>query len=228
MDKHRYFIEFDKHLLNDEKPSHYFNELVKTNAYPIEEPLIQVLKLKQIEQNTIHHPEGNVWNHTMLVIDNAAILKPYSQDKRVMMWGALLHDIGKLTTTKVRKGKITAYNHDKEGEEQAEAFLSQLTEDTYFINKVKKLVRWHMQPLFVAKNLPFAQIKAMLQEVEASEIGLFSLCDRLGRGDTPTSKQEEQKKAVIKFLETSKQYAPSYEVEKINQVIDVIKTFKQM
>ncbi len=38
------------------------------------------------------------------------------------MWGALLHDLGKAPTTKIRKGKITSYDHDKVGAELVRNF----------------------------------------------------------------------------------------------------------
>jgi putative nucleotidyltransferase with HDIG domain len=49
----------------------------------------------------------------LLVVDEAAKRKAYSTDQRVFMWAALLHDIGKPASTRLRKGRITAYNHDK-------------------------------------------------------------------------------------------------------------------
>ena len=68
------------------------------------------------------------------------------------MWGALLHDIGKLTTTKIRNGKITSYNHDIDGEGLAIEFLNKISDDYDFNKKVSKFVRWHMQPLFLELN----------------------------------------------------------------------------
>ncbi|TCT14331.1 putative nucleotidyltransferase with HDIG domain [Natranaerovirga pectinivora] len=223
MDLKQHFLDFEEHLLKDEKPSIYFNELVNTHKFPKEKPFSSMLSLKETEQNLVHHPEGNVWNHTMLVVDYAAIVKRHSENPKVFMWGAFLHDIGKSTTTKVRKGKITSYDHDKEGEILAEAFLRSFSNDESFINGVKKICRWHMQPLFIAKQLPFADIKGMIGEVKASEIGLFSICDRLGRGKLTSAKIEEQMKAVITFLDKAKKY--SQEDEKIEQIIEIIKNF---
>ncbi len=177
------FNDFNDHLLRDHKPSDYFNDLVQNHKYPKYPPFDRLLSLKDIHQSPIHHPEGNVWNHTMLVIDYAAKYKAYSSNKKVFMWGALLHDIGKFSTTKVRRGKITAYGHDKVGELMTLKFLVDITDDVTFIRAVSKLVRWHMQPLYVEKKLPFANLAAMKEETSPYEIGLLSICDRLGRID---------------------------------------------
>ena len=106
----------------------------------------------------------------MLVVDNAAKARDKSSHPQVLMWGALLHDIGKAPTTKIRNGRITSYDHDKVGEELSKEFLSQFTNDMDFIDSVSKLVRWHMQLLFVTKKLPFADIKSMLKDVPVNEI----------------------------------------------------------
>ena len=60
--------------------------------------------LVKIQQSPSHHPEGNVWNHTMLVIDKAAERKYKSKDPRIH-WAALFHDIGKTPATKIRREK---------------------------------------------------------------------------------------------------------------------------
>jgi len=67
-----YFHEFEKHLMEDEKPSEYFNELIKSKKYPMEYPFTMISDLIKTEQNLEYHPEGSVWNHAMLVVDEAA------------------------------------------------------------------------------------------------------------------------------------------------------------
>lgn len=182
MKKEEWFLEISEHLLTEKIPSEYFIRLIDENRFPDMNPFNMLLKLKEIDQSKKYHPEGNVWNHTMLVIDGAASVRELSKDQEAFMWGALLHDIGKITTTKIRKGRITAYNHDKEGAKLAKDFLKQCTDDEAFIDKVCKLVYWHMQPLYVSKNLPFSDIEKMKREISPVEVALFSICDRKGRG----------------------------------------------
>lgn len=198
MDKRDLFSKIDKILLQSSKPSQEIKKLIK-DGYFDTEPFNLIKNLVKIEQNPKYHPEGNVLNHILLVTDNASNLKEKSRDKRAFMWGAFLHDIGKLTTTKIRKNRITSYNHDTEGEKIALDFLDKLTDDEDFKKRVSKLVRWHMQPLFFDKNLPFFKPKDMLNDVEYKEIALLSLCDRLGRGEMESKTIESEKNRIENF-----------------------------
>lgn len=194
------FSEINTHLLEDDNPSSYFNVISKTAIFE-EHPFNMLNKLKMTEQSPKHHPEGSVWNHTMLVIDEAAKVKDISQDKKVFMWAALLHDIGKPDTTMLRKGRITSYDHDKLGAELAVRFLTVFIKDAAFVKKVSTLVRWHMQILFVVNNLPFADIKGMKKSIDINEVALFGFCDRMGRTNAEREKEEEN---IKKFLEKCK------------------------
>lgn len=114
------------------------------------------------------------------------------------MWAALLHDIGKPDTTRTRRGRITAYDHDRVGAELARALLRQVTDEADFAEAVVQLVRYHMQPLYVVKGLPFQDIAGMRTGTSIAEIALLSYCDRLGRGSVD-GRAEAQ--AIRTFLE---------------------------
>ncbi|APQ75236.1 HD domain-containing protein [Clostridium botulinum] len=204
-DIQKVFKDIDEHILKDEKPSNYINKLYEEGKLE-EYPFDMLTILRKIDQSPKYHPEGSVWNHIMMVLDNGAKERDKSENKRIFMWACLLHDIGKGTTTKIRKGRITSYNHDKEGERLSIKFLKCFTEDEEFIKEVSKLVRWHMQPLFVNKNLPFKDIESMVKEVSIKEIALISLCDRLGRGGMSEGKKEEEIKAIDLFIEKCSNY----------------------
>ena len=194
------FEEFEKHLMEDEKPSIYFNKMLDCTDIFTKYPFTLLSVLAETNQSPQHHPEGNVWKHTMLVVDNAAKVKDLSESPRAFMWGALLHDLGKAPTTKIRKGKITSYDHDKVGAELCREFLEVFSEDSEFINRVIALVRWHMQTLFVIKSQSFADVKGMAKEVSIKEIALLSECDRLGRGEMNQSKIKEEKENIKTFI----------------------------
>ncbi|MBU3182258.1 HDIG domain-containing metalloprotein [Clostridium psychrophilum] len=200
------FEKVQKHLMEDEKPSVYFNEMINKNDIFTKYPYMLISDLIDIPQSPEHHPEGNVWKHTMLVIDNAAKVKKLSQNPRAFMWGALLHDLGKKPTTKIRKGKITSYGHDTVGAELSAKFLEALTDDNDLINQVKAFVRWHMQTLFVTKKLPYADIQKMTLEIPFKEIALLSQCDRLGRGSLNEAKIKKEKENINSFVHMCEEY----------------------
>ena len=197
MNNKELFIKINEILLQNLKPSEELERLI-TEGYLDKEPFNKIKKLNNIEQNPKYHPEGSVLKHVFLVVDLASKYKKYSNDEKVFMWAALLHDIGKLTTTRVRKNRITSYNHDIEGEEIAMDILNELTDDD-FKQKVSKLVRWHMQRLFYDKNLPFFQPQDMINDVEYKEVALLSLCDRLGRGNLDEDRIKDEKERIENF-----------------------------
>ena len=197
MNNKELFIKINEILLQNLKPSEELERLI-TEGYLDKEPFNKIKKLNNIEQNPKYHPEGSVLKHVFLVVDLASKYKKYSNDEKVFMWAALLHDIGKLTTTRVRKNRITSYNHDIEGEEIAMDILNELTDDD-FKQKVSKLGRWHMQPLFYDKNLPFFQPQDMINDVEYKEVALLSLCDRLGRGNLDEDRIKDEKERIENF-----------------------------
>ncbi|MEN2776109.1 HDIG domain-containing metalloprotein [Acetivibrio clariflavus] len=184
------FKDIEKHLLYDEKPSLYLNRISETEIFK-EYPFKWLNDLKNTMQSPKHHPEGSAWNHTMLVVDEAARERHKSKNVRVFMWAALLHDIGKPGTTKVRNGRITSYDHDKLGAKMTEKFLEEFSQDREFIEAVSNLVRWHMHILFVLKGLPFGDIEGMKKHTDLEELALLGLCDRMGR--TGADRDEEMK-----------------------------------
>ncbi len=192
------FLRLDDVLLNSNKPSVEIRKLINEGEFNVK-PFIKIKNLENVEQNLIHHPEGNVLNHTLQVVDKASQYKEKSKNKRVFMWAALLHDLGKLTTTKNKNGKITSYNHDLQGEILARKFLYQLTDDEEFINEVCSLVKYHMQPLFYEKKLPFFKEKEILEKSDYEEIALLSLSDRLGRNVACEEKLKKEEKMINNF-----------------------------
>ena len=194
------FEKLQQHLMEDEKPSIYFDEMINNPDIYELYPYTLLKNLVDTPQSPVHHPEGNVWRHTMLVIDNAAKKKEFSENPIAFMWAALLHDLGKAPTTKIKKGKITSYDHDKVGANLSKEFLHAITNDELLINQISALVRWHMQTLFVTKNLPFSNVEEMRSDISIKEIALLSLCDRLGRGDMNETKICEEKENIKSFI----------------------------
>ncbi len=197
------FNEIHQHLMEDEKPSDFLNSLSNNHIFQ-DIPFSMLLRLKETEQSTVHHPEGNVWNHTMLVVEEAAKVREKSKNPEAFMWAALLHDLGKPDTTREKKGKITAYDHDKVGAELTRRFLSYFSCEEEFINDVIGLVRYHMHILYVTKDLPFAKPKEMINHTDINEVALLGLCDRLGRKNADKNKEEETIQLFLNKLKVLK------------------------
>lgn len=77
----------------------------------------EVVALRGVEQSPRHHPEGDVWEHTLRMLEQLRGADP------VLALGALLHDIGKPATRSEGKGEIHFYGHEKVGQEIAARLL---------------------------------------------------------------------------------------------------------
>ena len=195
------FLEIDQHLLEDEKPSVYLQKQLDHGV--LDTPPYTILAaMAKTEQNPKYHPEGDVFTHTLLVVDEAAKHRGESSDPRAFMWAALLHDVGKPETTKWRKGKITAYNHDIAGAEKARHFLESLTDEKAFIDRVVSLVRFHMQPFLTSIGRAQAALDKLATESDYRELARLSLCDRLGRLDVDEAAERHMIERFITQMQT--------------------------
>ncbi|MHB8115109.1 MAG: HD domain-containing protein [Acidithiobacillus ferrivorans] len=103
--------------------------------------------LQAVPQRPDAHPEGDVWIHTGRVLAAAGQLR--SGDKKrdiILMLGALLHDLGKASTTRRDpQGCWRAYGHEQ-ARVAAEAFLSHYFPGNHLSHQVLPLIRWHAAP----------------------------------------------------------------------------------
>jgi len=98
------------------------------------------------------HPEGDVWAHTLQVIDQARgriddLQKP---QQLAIMLGAVCHDLGKPATTAVVDGRIRSMDHEEQGVAPAGAFLDRLNVHSiegYDVRRqVLGMVAQHLKP----------------------------------------------------------------------------------
>lgn len=116
--------------------------------------LPELRRLRDVPQDPEHHPEGNVWIHTMLVIDEASKLAGDPRltqfDRQSLLLGALLHDVGKGVEggTQMKPDghggvKITARGHEKMGVAPSRQILERLGLEE-FSAPVLAVVEHHM------------------------------------------------------------------------------------
>lgn len=102
------------------------------------------------------HPEGDVWIHTLMVVDEAAAAvargswELLEQEPLHVVLGALLHDLGKSETTativKDGRPRIVSPRHEAVGEASARAVLARLTFGEAAERAALAIVRWHLSP----------------------------------------------------------------------------------
>lgn len=201
LSKERIYEELNKALLKSEKPSIAFNYLLELGVIEIVFP--ELYDLVNCEQGKKHHPEGDVWTHTMLVLDECARLKDKSKNPLGLMYSGLCHDLGKPLTQRVESAdKITFYSHDKRGVDIAENLMRKLTNETKIIKYVKDLTEYHMLGHKLLE-LRDRKLKELLTKVDIEELLLLTEADEKGRGKSEllsnsdfNKKQEEVIKRI--------------------------------
>ena len=181
LSRERVLEELRKALLKAEKPSVFFRTLRQVNQLGFWFPEVEALI--EVEQNSVHHAEGDVFTHTMMVLDEAAKYRDETSEPFGFMLTALCHDFGKAICTKMIKGKLCSHGHETLGLPLVEKFLRRVTSETKIIAYVLNLTKHHMRPNAIASF--GSSVKAtnkMYDSVSApKDLFLFAKCDHFGR-----------------------------------------------
>ena len=173
--------ELKKALLKAERPSVFFEVLREMEQLEYWFP--ELSALIGVPQNPVFHAEGDVWNHTMMVLDEAAKLRHQTQNPYWFMLAALTHDFGKAVCTEVKNGVIHAYEHEQKGLPIAETFLKRLTSENKLHRYVLNLVELHMKPNTVAEAGSAVKVTTRMfdRAVDPEALVCIALADDLGR-----------------------------------------------
>lgn len=179
--KERIFEEIKKLLLMSSRPSVGF-ELLKTfGALPFFAPME---RFESTPQDPVSHPEGSVWIHTLMCIDEMASRRGGDEaDDLVKMFAVLLHDIGKPDATVVSpEGKIGASGHARLGIDLARVWMERLTADKKLITRILPLVLHHgtVRKLF-KEGLNDEKVLRLSTEVVIEELIEVASADFFGR-----------------------------------------------
>lgn len=182
--KERIYEEFKKLFLKSNKPSIGFELLRELGLLKYFKELEVLINC---EQEPEYHPEGDVWIHTLMCLDELAKIleKEKIEDeykKLYLFYGILCHDFGKPFCTKEINGKITSYKHESLGIEPTISFLEKLTNEKKFIEIVCSLVKNHLIPfqLYLSHSSEKA-VKRLSLKVNIEDLCLVCLADCLGR-----------------------------------------------
>jgi tRNA nucleotidyltransferase (CCA-adding enzyme) len=178
----RIYEELCKLLMLSKTPSIGLRYMQHTGI--LEKMHLSLFNLIGCQQSPLHHPEGDVWEHTLLVVDEAAKLKNNSHYPLALMFAALLHDTGKPQSTQVTEEKITSYGHDVSGATVAAEFMYKITSNARLINNISILIREHMRPVLLYKERERVSDKALrklINRVDFHELMILAEADFKGR-----------------------------------------------
>ncbi len=187
----RVWGEIEKLLLVAERPSIGF--ALARELGVVEQLLPEMVPLYDCPQDPEWHPEGDVWTHTLMVIDEARARNADIDRPRLaaVMLGAVCHDLGKPTTTIHADGRIKSPNHEAEGVAPATRILDRLnvqTLDGFDVRaQVLALVAEHLRPsaFYKAKDtITDGAFRRLAARVDMELLARFARADCHGRAGT--------------------------------------------
>ena len=136
------------------------------------------------------HPEGDVWVHTLQVVDQARRrVDDLDRPRRLaVMLGALCHDLGKPATTAVIDGRIRSMDHEDQGVAPTHALLDRLnlhSLDGYDVRRqVIGFVAQHLKPgawFKVRADVGDGAFRRLAHKVDLELLARVAKADCLGR-----------------------------------------------
>ena len=179
--RERIMGELEKALLKAERPSIFFEKMREMGQLSVWFPELEALI--GVEQNPKYHSEGDVWVHTMMVLDQAAGLKQYSSNPLGFMLSAVAHDMGKAVATELIDGVIHAYGHEVKGLPLVKTFMQRLTGESALIKYVLNMAELHMKPnVIAAVNASVKSSNKMLDSaIDPEGLICLAIADGLGK-----------------------------------------------
>ena len=133
--------------------------------------------MKGVEQGKTHHAEGDVFRHTLSVLQHT---KPGVENQLA----ALLHDVGKPAVQEMIGDRIQFHGHEKVGGDIAEALMRRMKFDNSTVSAVRVMVENHMKPHYLGRedsgasglrrfirNVGDELVEAVLDLAEADSLG---------------------------------------------------------
>jgi putative nucleotidyltransferase with HDIG domain len=125
--------------------------------------LPEIEQMKGVEQSPDHHPEGDVFKHTLLTLSHL------ENPTETLAYGCLLHDVGKPVCFRKEADRITFYGHTDRGAEMAEAILKRLKRGRAVWERVAYLVKNHLRHT-QAPKMRLSTLKRFLREEGIDEL----------------------------------------------------------
>lgn len=163
-------------MLTEGRARRAFELLAATGL--LEAVLPEAARLRGVEQPPQYHPEGDVWTHTLLLLDG---LTPGCSS--TLAWGALLHDIGKPATFERAADRIRFHGHVEVGVKIAAVICNRLRFSKAQTEQILALVANHMRFGEVQRMRPSTLKRFFRLHDFAEHLELHRLDALASRGD---------------------------------------------
>lgn len=195
--------EMKKALLKAERPSIFFEVLRQMDQ--LDHWFPEVKALIGIPQNPVYHAEGDVWTHTMMVLDQAAQLRDRTANPYWFMLAALTHDFGKAICTEEKDGILHAYQHELAGLPLIRTFLQRITRETRLAEYVLNLAEYHMKPNTAAGARSAVKVTTRMFDASVDPEGLVCIALADDRGRITQAPATDHEDFLYDRLETFRQ-----------------------
>lgn len=184
----RIWGEVEKLLLGAPRPSAGF--ALALDLHVVQKLFPEILALVGCPQEPEWHPEGDVWVHTLMVIDQARTrIDDLERPRQItVMLGAVCHDLGKPATTAFIDGRTRSMDHEQAGVAPTLSLLDRLNVHTiggYDVRRqVVGLVAHHLAPnAFYKSKTPVGDgaFRRLAQKVDLELLARLAKSDCLGR-----------------------------------------------
>jgi tRNA nucleotidyltransferase (CCA-adding enzyme) len=183
----RIWTELEKLLLAAQRPS--IGLALALELGVVDAILPELRPLVGCEQEPDWHPEGDVWTHTLMVVDKARELNADLDRPQLIavLLGAVCHDLGKPSTTAVIDGRIRSMNHEEAGVAPTLSLLDRLNmhaiEGFDVRQQVVGLVAHHLKPgmFYKAPQVGDGAFRRLAQKVDLELLARLARADCLGR-----------------------------------------------
>lgn len=114
--------------------------------------------LKTTPQDNYYHGEGDVFTHTLMVLDELVKLPSYynstAEEQLIMFYAALFHDIAKPICTKIENDKITSKGHSAKGAVDARILMYKKYTPFNIRESICNIIANHQVPFFAFNDKP--------------------------------------------------------------------------
>lgn len=174
--------ELRRILTHPKKPSlalEFLDQSGLLRFFPPLEPL------SETPQDPVWHPEGDVFIHTMMVLDVArrigSDLDPESAE--TLQWAALCHDLGKPSTTTQEGNRIRSIGHEAAGAHITRKWLATLRVSHRISQAAEVLVAHHLAPAqFVSQGAGPRAYRRLARKLAVGGASVIDL-ERVARAD---------------------------------------------
>ncbi len=157
-------------MLTGPSPSRALDLMRETGL--LDEFLPEISALHGVPQPPDYHPEGDVWTHTLLMLEEL------ETSDAALALAVLLHDVGKPRAMRRTGGRVRFHGHDRIGMEMAREILERLRFSRAIIDKVATMVLGHMK-FFDAPRMKPATLKRFMRQAHFEDLLELHRLDKL-------------------------------------------------